>query len=237
MSTNSPFPHTRWSVVLEARQDSATALEGLCQAYWYPLYVWVRRYGHSPHDAQDLTQEFFARVLEKGWLHGADREKGKFRTFLLVALKRFLVNEWERVRAQKRGGGVTVFSLEAPRAEDRYQAEPAAPEVPADRLYDRRWALTLLEQAIGELRSEFERAGKLADFECLKAYLTAERGGIPYEEIAQTLGMTEGGARVAVHRMRKRFREIFRAAIADTVSSPAEVDEEVRYVAGILSEW
>jgi RNA polymerase sigma factor (sigma-70 family) len=232
------FVTTHWSVVISARQkdspQSAAALEGLCRAYWYPLYAYVRRQGHTPHDAQDLTQEFFARLLQKDYLLAAAREKGRFRTFLLVALKRFLANEWDRARAQKRGGGQALLPLDTAAAETRYQMEPAA-EASADLIYDRRWALTLLEQTMAQLRAEFAGSGRAKEFEQLKVCLTAERAGIQYAEIAAALGSSEGAARVAVHRLRKRFRELFRDQIAHTVSSQEEIDEEVRHLMKVLA--
>jgi len=189
----------------------------------------VRQQGHSPHDAQDLTQEFFARMLQKDYLQAAAREKGRFRTFLIVALKRFLANEWDRARAQKRGGGQALLSLDTAAAESRYQIEPAA-TLSADLIYERRWALTLLEQTMTALREEFTSAGKQREFESLKTFLTAERGEIPYSEIAAKLGINESAARVSVHRLRKRFREVFRQQIAHTVARPEDVEEEVRYL-------
>jgi RNA polymerase sigma factor (sigma-70 family) len=221
-------------VVLTARDKaspvSAEALEKLCRAYWYPLYAFVRRLGNDPHDAQDLTQEFFARPLEKDWLDAVERERGRFRTFLIMAVKRFLANEWKKMRAAKRGAGQECLSLDAAYAEERYLSEPTAAALPADDLYERRWALTLLEQAMARLRAEYESDGRGEDFNRLKEYLTAERGGIPYGEIARKMGATEGAARVAVHRLRKRFREVFRATIADTVSSAEDLDAETRCV-------
>jgi RNA polymerase sigma-70 factor (ECF subfamily) len=233
------FVTTHWSVVLAARDesspDSAAALEALCRAYWYPLYALVRRQGHTPCDAQDLTQEFFARLLAKDYLSSAAREKGRFRTFLRVALKRFLANEWDRVRRLKRGGGQAPRSLDTAMAEDRYQAEPGG-GLPPDCLYERRWAMTLLEQTLSRLRAEHTAAGKAAEFERLKGVLMAERGAIQYGALAAALGLSEGAARVAVHRLRKRFRELFRAAVADTVSGPGEVESELRYLVGMLGE-
>lgn len=233
------FVTTRWSVVLAARDKSspasAEALEAICRAYWSPLYALVRRQGHAPHDAQDLTQEFFARLLQRDYLRAADREKGRLRTFLHVALKRFLANEWDRLRAQKRGGGVAPVSFDTAVAEERYlQHGPEA--LSAERIYERQWAMTLLEQALARLRAEYRAARKEAEFEQLKGTLTAERGAIPYAELAAQLNTTEGAARVAVHRVRKRFRDLFRTTIADTVNDPAEADDEVRYVARLLGE-
>jgi RNA polymerase sigma-70 factor (ECF subfamily) len=239
-STNAPklFPATHWSVVLAARagndSDSLRALEALCRAYWYPLYAYLRRQGRSPHDAQDLTQGFFARLLEKHYLDAADQEKGRFRSFLLMALKRYLAKEWERERAQKRGGGQTALSLNTEMAERRYQGE-GAEHLPPDRAYERRWALTLLDQALAALRQDYQALGREAEFECLKGYLTAERGEIPYAEVAERLGMTEGTARAAVHRMRSRFRALFRAEISRTVAGPEEVEDEVRHLRRALT--
>ncbi len=231
------FLTTRWSVVMAARDrvspESAEALETLCAGYWYPLYAFVRRLGNSPEDAQDLTQEFFARLLQKDWLDAVERERGRFRTFLIMAVKRFLANEWDRSRAARRGGGQKVVPLDAEGAEERYLADPA-PTLPADHLYEKRWALTLLDQALARLRAEYEADGRGADFSRLKEFLTAERGAIPYAEIARALGASEGAARVAVHRLRKRFREVFRTTVADTVSSAEDVDAEVRYVVEVL---
>lgn len=233
------FVTTRWSVVLAAQDKaspaSGAALESICRAYWYPLYALVRRQGHAPHDAQDLTQEFFARLLQKDYLRSADREKGRLRTFLHVALKRFLANEWDRLRAQKRGGGVVPVSFDTAVAEERY-LQHGTEALSAERIYERQWAMTLLEQALARLRAEYQGARKEAEFDRIKGTLTAERGAIPYAELAAQLNTTEGAARVAVHRVRKHFREIFRATIADTVDDPAEVDDEVRYVARMLGE-
>ena len=233
------FLTTHWSVVLAAKDksspESAAALELLCRAYWYPLYAFVRRQGHSATDAQDLTQEFFARLLAKEYLQAADREKGRFRTFLRVALRRFLANEWDRARRLKRGGGHTPLPLDTTDAEHRYQAE-GDDALPPDRLYERRWARALLEQALARLRAEYAAAGRTADFEQLKEALTAERGAIGYRDLAAALDMSEGAARVAVHRLRKRFREVFRATVAETVCSPEEVEDELRYLVGLLGE-
>ena len=164
-------------------------MELLCRTYWYPLYAYVRRQGHNSHDAQDLTQEFFSRLLEKGYLHAAAAEKGRFRTFLLVALQRFLANEWDRGAALKRGGGRTHVPLDAAEAESRYQTEPADSLTP-ERIFERRWAVTVLEQTLVRLRAEYERLQRLPEFERLKGFLTAERGTIPYGEVAAELGVT-----------------------------------------------
>ncbi|MES2924879.1 MAG: sigma-70 family RNA polymerase sigma factor [Verrucomicrobiota bacterium] len=240
-ATDAPQPlflTTRWSIVLGARDRASSsgmlALESLCLAYWYPLYVFVRRQGHGAHDAQDLTQAFFARLLEKDYLQSVEPEKGRFRTFLIVAMKRFLLNEWDKLRTQKRGGNVLHLPLDTGLAESRYLNE-SSETLPADQVFERRWALTLLEQAMARLRSDYVNSGREVEFEHLKTSLTAERGEVSYREIAAALQMTEGAARVALHRLRKRFREVFREEIANTVSTSAEVDDEVRYVVGILS--
>jgi len=231
------FVTTHWSVVLSARDksspQSAAALEKLCRAYWYPLYAHVRWLGNGPHDAEDLTQEFFARLLQKNYLEAAERERGRFRTFLLMALKRFLANEWDRAWARKRGGGLALAPLDREVAEQRYQAEAA--DFPADRMYERRWALALLAQTVARLRAEFEQAGKPAEFEQLKSFLTVGKQDISYAAAAAGLGVSEGALRVTVHRLRKRFREIFREEIAHTVSGPEEIEEEVRYLMGVLA--
>lgn len=232
------FVTTRWSVVLAAKDrtspESAQALESLCELYWYPLYAFVRGSGYSPEDAQDLTQEFFARLLAKDFLRVVEPEKGRFRTFLRMALKRFLVHEWERLRAQKRGGGCVHLPFDTVMAEQRFQEENAHNLSP-DVSYDRRWALALLGEAMARMQREYEACGKSEELAQLKPYLTAERGEIPYGEIAQALGASEGAARVAVHRLRKRFRELFREVIADTVSAPEEIDSELRHVIDVLS--
>ena len=228
------FATTHWSVVLSARDEDA-ALERLCQTYWYPLYAYVRRQGRSPHEAQDLTQEFFARLLEKDFLAGVLREKGKFRTFLLVALKRFLVNEWNHGQAQKRGGGCVHVPLSGHSAETRYLAEPAD-RLTAEKLYERRWALTLLDRVLERLRQEFVAAGKEELFEQLKDSLMAEKGEIPNRETAAALGMSEGAAKVAVHRLRRRFRNLFREEVAQTVTRSEDIEEEIRHLLGVFSD-
>jgi RNA polymerase sigma-70 factor (ECF subfamily) len=232
------FVTTRWSVVLAARDpaspDSARALETLCRAYWYPLYAFVRGSGHSPHDAQDLTQSFFAVLLAKDYLRVVTPEKGRFRTFLRMAIKRYLMNEWDKQRSQKRGGGAATVAFDTTLAEQRFQEERSDALGP-DAIYDRRWALTLLDEAMARLEQEYATAGKTAEFQQLKPHLTAGRGEIPYAAIAAACATTEGAARVAIHRLRKQFRETFRAVIADTVATPAEAEEELRHVLEILS--
>jgi RNA polymerase sigma-70 factor (ECF subfamily) len=222
------FELTRWSVVVAAGGDDSKvarqALEHLCHTYWYPLYAFVRREGHSAHDARDLTQEFFARLLQKGWLQDVRREKGRFRAFLLASMRHFLANEWDRAHALKRGGGHSPISLDAHSAEERYALEPADP-MTADRLYERRWALTLLEQVLARLKREFGAAGKETLFEELKPTLTG--GRVAYAEIAARLRAQETAVRVAAHRFRLRYRDLIRAEIAETVAGPGEVDAEL----------
>lgn len=230
------FVTTRWSVVLAAQEaaapDAAAALETLCRAYWYPLYAYVRRAGRSPQDAEDLTQEFFARLLARDWLKVVAPEKGRFRAFLLMAMKRFLAKEWRREHALKRGDGAQHVPFDTGVAENRFAAEP--PMSP-DELYERRWAMLLLDEALARLQQEFEQPGRAGEFELLKPWLGAARGEIPYEELAVGLGSTAGAARVAVHRLRKRFRELFRQTIAETVADEREIETELRHLLGVLS--
>jgi len=221
------FTTTHWSVVIEAGSaqspDATQALERLCQAYWYPLYIFVRRQGYSPPDAQDLTQAFFARFLEKKSFALADRNRGRFRTFLLASLQNFLANEWVRERAARRGGFDRVISLDEQRAEQRYVAEPVDHATP-DRLFEKGWAATLLEQVLARLRKEYAGPEKNALFEALKTFIWGEKSGMSYAEIGTQLKMSEGAVKVAVHRLRQRYRELLRDEVAQTVSSPDEVD-------------
>jgi len=232
------FVTTHWSVVVTAgRSDTSraqVALEKLCQTYWYPLYAYVRRRGHSVEDAQDSTQAFFARLLAGNWVNDADRAKGRFRTFLLTALNRFLANEWDRVHTKKRGGDFVSVPLDTAIAESRYSADTKA-ALEADRLYDRQWAMTLLERTLSRLESDQQRLGKSDDFAVLSPALTAERGDIPYAAMAAKLGQNEPAVRMAVHRLRKRFREVFREEIAQTVADPREVEEEIRHLLAALA--
>ncbi len=236
--TASPlFLTTRWSVVLTARRDgskeSVAAMEAICRAYWYPLYAYVRRCGQAPHDAQDLTQEFFARLLEKRWLEAADRDKGRLRTFLIVALKNFMAKEWRRAGAQRRGGRIAHLPLDTSFAESRFAAHAGAGC--GEEAFDRQWALTLLERSLDQLRTEFAAAGKEGDFEALKGCLMAARGAIAYAGIAAQLGVSEGAARVSVHRFRKRFREVYRAEISQTLSHDTDLEDEMRHLAAALT--
>ncbi len=225
------FAPTRWSVVLAAGRSDSTraqaALEKLCRTYWPPIYAFVRRQGHSPHDAQDLTQAFFARLLEKNYLADVDRAKGKFRSFLLASLKHFLANEWDKAKAQKRGSGKVFIPIDAQSAETKFGVDPADTQS-ADKIFERRWALTLLEQVLQKLREEFVSAGKERLFGQLKPTLTEPSRTISYADIATRLGMSEGAVKVSAHRLRRRYRELIRAEIAETVSSQSEVEEELR---------
>lgn len=230
------FPHTRWSVVLAATQkdtsESAAALEAICRAYWYPLYAYVRRCGQPAHDAQDLTQDFFRCLLEKRWLDSADPAKGKLRTFLIVMLKNFMSKEWRRASAQRRGGGQAQAQFDTSFAESLYAADTSS--LTPDDTFDRQWALTLLNLTVERLRAEFTAAGKPGDFDALKDCLMAERGRIDYAKVAVRLDMNEGAARVAVHRLRKRFREIYREEISQTLTDGTDVDGELRHLAAAL---
>ena len=209
------------------------ALEELIQAYWFPLYAFVRRQGCQPAAAEDLVQGFLTRLLEKDDLSRVDRSKGRFRSFLLAAMKNFMANERARDRALKRGGGVRVLALDSLDAEARYAVEPAE-EMTPERLFDRRWALAVLDQVLARLRREFIDAGNGALFETIKDCLTPDRGKLPYAQLARRLGMTEGALKVAVHRMRRRYRDLLRHEIAQTVETPAQVDEEIAYLLNCL---
>ena len=213
-----------------ARRDApeaGAALEELCGTYWYPLYAYVRRQGHAREDAEDLTQSFFLRLLEKNYLDGLKSDKGRFRAFLLAALKHFLANEWDRAHRQKRGGDAVKLSLDWQDAETRYQIEPAD-NVSPDKLYDRLWAVTLLERVIARLRDETAAEGESKLFKVLSPFLTIGKSAIPYADAATALGITEPAARVAVHRLRRRYRELLRAEIVQTLSNPAQFEEEMR---------
>ncbi len=240
-STSSPaanFALTHWSVVVAAAGNDSThartALEKLCRTYWQPIYAFVRRQGHSPHDAQDLTQEFFARLLEKKSLADVDRAKGRFRSFLLASLKHFLANEWDKARAEKRGGGQVLIPIDASMAENSCGVDPAD-GVTAEKIFERRWALTLLDHVLQRLREEHIRDGKETSFEQLKVTLTEASRSVPYAEIAARLDMSEGAVKVAVHRLRQRYRELLRVEIAGTVTSPGEVEDEIRALFSALA--
>jgi len=231
------FGTTHWSLVVAAKPDEASqtharkALEELCRAYWYPLYAFVRNRGYSSSDAQDLTQSFFARLIETGGFASADPERGRFRSYLLGAMKHFLANEWHRAQARKRGGGATFVELDALEPEARYALEPARSTDP-DAGFDRQWAQESIDRALEKLQAESETGGKRELFEALKGSLTGEEP--PRGETAARLGMTEGAVKVAVHRLRKRYRELLRAEIAETVSDPSDIDDEMRHLVAAL---
>jgi len=231
------FVTTHWSVVLTAgRSDTPgaqAALEKLCRVYWHPLYAYVRRCGRSIEDAQDLTQEFFARLLEHHRVGAARPEKGRFRSFLLAGMNRFLSDEWDKARAQKRGGGkVTFLNLED--AETKL-GELAAEALDPEKAFERRWAITLLEQVYQRLAEEYRQDGKAKWFEALRGCLARGGEAARYAELAKGLGMSEGAVKVAVHRLRHRYREVLREVIADTVSGPEEVEDELRYLQRTLA--
>ncbi len=232
------FATTRWSVVLTAGHGDTShahdALAHLCRSYWYPLYAYARRRGQSPHDAQDLTQEFFARLLQGNWVAQADRQRGRFRTFLLSAMQHFMANEWNKAHARKRGGTQPVLSLNDDSAEQRYQLEPAENSTP-ETLFERGWALSLLNDVLRRLEEEYHRDGRATWMQAMRPALTADRDCIGYADIAQKLGMTEATARVAVHRLRQRYRRLIEAEVAHTVASPDEVKEEMRHLFRVLT--
>ena len=232
----SDFPTTRWTVVIAAadpqRKEARSALVSLCEGYWYPLYAYIRRRGYAVDQAQDLTQEFFIRVLEGRYIDRAKPEKGRFRAFLLTSMKFFLADEADRDRAQKRGGG-NVLSLEISSGEERYQREPAHEETP-ERIFERRWALTMLDRVVEKLREEFVQHGRPEHFERLKVFLLGQSDA-PYAALAREMNTSEGALKVAIHRLRKRYRDLFRQEIADTVADPAEVESELRFLATVLT--
>lgn len=231
------FTTTHWSLVLAAGEaggpGSEQALERLCGSYWYPLYAFIRRQGNDEETAKDLTQGFFARVLEKQYLTQVQREKGRFRSFLLASLKHFLADEWDKSQAQKRGGGVNHISLDET-CEDRYRMEPADP-MNAEHLFERRWALTLLAQARERLRTEFVAAGKTAWYERLECLESGDQQGLTYAMVGAEFDLSESGVKSAVSRLRKRYAELVREEVAHTVSHPDEVDEEIRHLINVIA--
>lgn len=210
------------------------AMEHLCRLYWYPVFHFIRRTGHSQHDAQDLTQSFFARFVEKQWLEKADRSRGRFRSFLLMILKRFLAGEWKRENAIKRAGNLDWLSLNMETAESRYSLEPADTTTP-DQSFEKQWALTLLETVMHSLKKQYEDDKKSELFEKLKPCLMGSRESQPYAELGADLHMSESAVKVAVHRLRKQYRTCLRAEIAHTVSSPSEIDEEMKHLIRVLA--
>ncbi|MBV9301707.1 MAG: sigma-70 family RNA polymerase sigma factor [Acidobacteriaceae bacterium] len=230
------FPTTRWTLVVAAgdprRKEARSALAALCENYWYPLYAWLRRGGYPADQAQDLTQEFFRRVLAGRYLDRADPEKGRFRSFILASLKFFVADEEDRQRAHKRGGGA-LLPLEFSSGEERYQREPSHDETP-ERIFERRWALSVLERVMARLHDDFLQGGCAEHFERLKVFLLGQSQA-PYATLAHEMNMSEGALKVAIHRLRKRYRDLFRQEITDTVADPAEVESELRYLAAVLT--
>jgi len=232
------FATTHWSLVGAAKGDEVSqtrareALGELCRAYWYPLYAFVRSRGYSAVDAQDLTQGFFARIIETGGFSSADRERGRFRSYLLGAMKHFLANEWHRGQTQKRGGKVQFVEWDALDLEGRYAGASKQSDDP-EQMFDREWAMETIAGALGALRDEMAKAGKSEQFDALKGSLTGEEES-GREEIAARLEMSEGAVKVAVHRLRQRYRNLLRAAVAETVSNEADLDDEMRYLVEIL---
>jgi len=233
------FRTTHWSVVLAARTGAdsraTAALETLCRAYWYPLYAFVRRQGYAPEDAQDLTQGFFARLLEKEYLTAVNPAKGRFRSFLLAALKHFLADARDRSRAQKRGDGRSPVSLDAQAAEARFRLEPAH-ELTPEKLFERRWALSLLGEVFDQLARDYAGADKGELLQVLQDYLAPGDADADYAEAARQLNMNGGAVRMAVHRLRQRYGELFREEVAHTVADPAEIEDEMRHLLEVLSD-
>jgi DNA-directed RNA polymerase specialized sigma24 family protein len=231
------FATTHWNIVLAARDGSGTtardALEVLCQKYWFPLYAYVRRQGHGPHDAEDLTQGFFAHLLSRDFLGHVTQDKGRFRSFLLACLNHFLTDEREKDRAEKRGGRQPCCSLDVSAAEARYGLERCDSRAP-NTIYERQWALTMLNRVLDALQAEFTAADKARMFDRLEPFLLGDKSGETYAESALILGTTEGAIKMTVHRMRQRYRELFREEIAQTVAAPEEVEEEMRYLFGVI---
>jgi len=230
-SGDGQFATTHWSIILAAGDSAAAlhepALDTLCHTYWFPLYAYLRRRGYDTHQAEDYTQGFFAGILERKGLRKADPKYGKFRSFLLTCLKNFLADEWDRAKAQKRGGDKKVLSLDFDAAASRYDREPADSLSP-EKLFERSWALTVLTRAMDQLKAESAASDKQQLFDRLKVYLTAEKDAVSYRDVAAELNMTEGAVKVAVHRLRRRYRELVRDEIAQTVTTEAQVDEEIR---------
>jgi RNA polymerase sigma-70 factor (ECF subfamily) len=229
------FKTTHWSVVLLAGDASESvaqqALEHLCRAYWFPLYAYARREGQSPEDAEDLTQSFFARFLERGYFARADRERGRFRTFLLSSLKHFLTEEWRKANREKRGGGKEFVPFEPGEAENRYATEPRD-ELSPDLLFDRRWAEALLERVMARLGKDYDSTGRTEVYTRLQQFLWGRQAEVSYAEMGAQLGMNEGAVKVAVHRLRQRFRDLLREEVANTVQTPEQVEEELRHLMG-----
>lgn len=239
LAHDASFRTTHWSAVLNARDPNGPqarqALAELCQTYWYPLYAYIRRRGNNPTEAEDLTQSFFARLLEKNYIGDITPGMGRFRSFLLTSLKHFLANEWDRAQTRKRGGGHVVLSLDDADVEQRYQLE-MVDNVTPETLFEQRWVLNLLDRVLVRLRAEFVASEKAELFDQLKIFLSADQPSGAYRDIAARTGVAEGTLKVAVHRLRRRYGELLRAAIADTVHDPAEVEDELRYLISVLAK-
>ncbi len=234
------FATTQWSIVLAAKDGTETevrrALDFLCNAYWYPLYAYLRRHGQDPDQARDLTQAFFADLLEKHRLQSIDPAKGRFRSFLLASLKNFLLHEVEKSQTLKRGGGIRTLSMDAEGAEIRYKLEPVDTLTP-DQIFERRWGLTMMERAMERLEVETASGSNPAQFEQLKGYVTGAGAETSYREVAEQIGMTEGAIKTAVHRMRTRYGRLLREEIGETVADPSEIDDEVRHLLAVVRPW
>ena len=233
------FTTTHWSVVLAAGDQTSPrveqALTRLCQTYWFPIYAFVRKRGHSPEQAQDLTQEFFAGFLEKNHVAKAARERGRFRCFLMTSVENFLRNENDRARAQKRGGGRKLISLDEQDAEQRYLCEPATETDPA-KTFEQRWAATLLNTVLTRLQEEFGTTGRGDLFEALQAHLWGDSESIPYPQLAEQFGLSLANVKTTAHRLRQRYRELLREEIAHTVALPSQIDDEIRHLMKVVSE-
>jgi RNA polymerase sigma-70 factor (ECF subfamily) len=232
-----PFQTTNWTLVVQAGNGSSTAarnaLAALCETYWYPVYAFIRRQGYAAADAEDLTQGYFTRLIEKEYLKDLKPEAGRFRAFVLASVRHFLSNERDRQRAQKRGGGRPAVSLDAAQAEERYTLEPVDPETP-ESLFERAWAGAVLQRALERLASEVARADGMERFDQLRAHLTGEDEPSAYRELAAAWGVGESAVRVSVHRLRKRFGRLLRDEVAATVAAPSDVDAELRHLLGEL---
>lgn len=238
INRSSEFPTTLWGLISKIGHtnvdEAAPALERLCQIYWYPLYVYIRRSGRDAHESEDLAQSFFVHLFENNALQQVDKERGKFRAFLMAALKNFLANDWDRRNAKKRGNPRQIISWEEAQIEERYRLEPVD-SFSSERIFERRWALTLVERVFERLQQEYAEAGKQALYDLLQGQLTAQVEPGFYKEAAGTLGMSEGAVKTALHRMRRRFGELLRSEVAYTVSSPEEVEEEIRHLLAVIS--
>jgi RNA polymerase sigma-70 factor (ECF subfamily) len=232
------FVTTHWSVVLAATQagspEAESALGKLCATYWFPLYAFVRRRGYSPEEAEDLTQGFFTQLLERQRLSRVEREGGRFRSFLLTCLKNFLSSEWNRAQAQKRGGGASFISLDRDKAEDEYRLQLGAPDTP-ETLFERQWALTLLDRVLDQLRTEWTYSHRAGAFELLQPWIVGECSEGGYAELGARLQCSVGAARVAVHRLRQRYRQVLQESISETVSSPEEISDELSYLMSVVA--